>query len=146
MNNETLLIVVALIGGAAVSLQGQFMGQLDRQIGTAESVFITYASGALVALLMIVAMKGGQLVNGIGNAPWYAYTSGLLGLVIVASLGFTIPRMGMTKAFTLILAAQFLLAALIDHYGLFGSTVRSFDWKQLSGIGLIITGVAVLIR
>ncbi|WP_426416466.1 DMT family transporter [Aestuariirhabdus sp. LZHN29] len=146
MNNEALLVAVALTGGAAISLQGQFMGQLDRQIGTAESVFFTYGSGALIALVMILMMKGGQLANGLANVPWYTYTSGLLGLVIVASIGFTIPRMGMTKAFTLILAAQFLLAALIDHFGLFGSTVRTFDWKQLAGIGMILSGVVVLTR
>ncbi|RRJ84106.1 DMT family transporter [Aestuariirhabdus litorea] len=146
MSNEAVLVAVALIGGVAVSLQGQFMGQLDRQIGTAESVFITYGMGALIALLIILMMKGGQLATNIANVPWYTLSSGLLGLVIVASIGFTIPRMGMTKAFTLLLAAQFLLAALIDHFGWFGSTVRTFDWKQLAGVGLILSGVMLLTR
>ena len=35
------LIFLALISGLAVTLQGQFMGLMDRALGTKESIFIT---------------------------------------------------------------------------------------------------------
>ena len=42
------LILLAIVAGIAVALQGQFMGLLDRGFGTRESIFVTYAGGALV--------------------------------------------------------------------------------------------------
>jgi hypothetical protein len=42
------LIFLAFVAGLAVTLQGQFMGLMDRALGTKESIFITYASGGLI--------------------------------------------------------------------------------------------------
>jgi len=39
-----LQVLIAFAAGIAVTLQGQFMGLLDRTLGTRESVFITYGS------------------------------------------------------------------------------------------------------
>jgi transporter family-2 protein len=36
-----VLVILAVVGGVAATLQGQFMGLIDRGIGTIESVFIT---------------------------------------------------------------------------------------------------------
>ena len=46
-------ILLALVGGIAVTLQGQFMGIMDQGIGTRESVFITYAGGGLMVTILI---------------------------------------------------------------------------------------------
>ncbi len=40
MNSYISLIIIAVIGGITVALQGQFMGLIDKGIGTRESVFI----------------------------------------------------------------------------------------------------------
>jgi transporter family-2 protein len=56
--NISLLVLIAVIGGVAVTLQGQFMGLMDQGIGTRESVCITYVSGGiLVALFMGVPYR-----------------------------------------------------------------------------------------
>ena len=134
MNNETLLIIIAIIGGIAVSLQGQFMGQLDRQIGTAESVFITYGLGAFLAGLIMIYLKGGDLHTLISaKLPWYVYSSGILGIIIVGSISFTVPRLGMAKAFTILLVGQFFVAALVDHFGFFGANLLWIDLNKLAG-------------
>jgi transporter family-2 protein len=73
--------------------------------------------------------------------PWYAFTAGALGLLIVGSIGYVVPRLGLAPGFTLITASQFLLAALIDHFGLFGATARPLDLTR--GLGLVILLVAV---
>ena len=43
--NLLFLILVAAIGGVAVTLQGQLMGIMDKNVGPVESVFITYGVG-----------------------------------------------------------------------------------------------------
>jgi transporter family-2 protein len=95
--NPAVLVILAIIGGIAVALQGHFMGIMDQIIGSKESVFITYASGGVLAALMMIAARGGHL-NAWQNAPWYALTAGALGLVIVGMIGYTVPRLGLTTA------------------------------------------------
>lgn len=51
------------------------------------------------------------------QVPWYAFSTGLLGLVIVGVIGYTAARLGVVVAFTVMLASQFLMAAFFDHYG-----------------------------
>ena len=140
MNSTLILVGIAMAGGMAVTLQGQFMGQMDRNIGTAESVFITYGTGAVVAGLMMLILKGGALSTAFTTVPPYTFMSGVLGLIIIASIGYTVPRLGVTTALTLVLVGQYFLAALLDNNGWFGTPVREIGLKQISGLLVILAG------
>lgn len=139
------LILLAVVGGIAVALQGQFMGLLDRTLGTRESIFVTYASGGLIITLLMLAFRGGNLKNW-QAVPWYAFGTGILGLIIVGSIGYVVPRLGLAKGFTLIVASQFVIAALIDHFGFFGAAVRPLDVARWAGLSLILLGVWIVVR
>jgi bacterial/archaeal transporter family-2 protein len=139
------LILLALIGGMAVTLQGQFMGVMDSVIGTRESVFITYASGGLVVTFVMLFLRGGNL-RATASVPWYVFGAGLLGLLIVGTIGFTVPRLGLTSALTLVIAGQFLASILIEQFGWFGSPVRTVEWSRLIGILILLLGVWLTTR
>ena len=145
MTNYITLITVAALGGIAVTLQGQFMGLMDQRLGTKTSVFITYASGGLLATLAVL-LSGGCNLKGWQNVPWYAFSAGLLGVFIVGTVSYTVPRLGLTAAFTILVAAQFIIAALLDHFGLLGGAVRPLDLSRLLGIGILILGVWLIMR
>src|SRR4030065_287164 len=57
-------LLIALVSGAAITLQGQFMGLLDRTLGTKESVFITYGSGGVRGTLLLLGRRGGDRAAG----------------------------------------------------------------------------------
>ena len=141
----TGLIILAAIGGVAVTIQGQFMGLLDKNIGTLESVFITYASGGMLAAVAMIASRGGNL-KAVQTVPWYALSAGLVGLVIVGTISYTVPRLGLSKAFTVIVASQFLVASILDHYGLLGAAVRPMDLSRLAGMILLVAGVWLIVK
>jgi transporter family-2 protein len=143
--STVFLISIAIMGGIAVTLQGQFMGLLDRGLGTIESVFVTYAGGGLIITLLMIAFRGGNLKNWQG-VPWYAFGSGILGLIIVGSIGYVVPRLGVAKGFTLIIASQFMIASLIDHFGFFGAAVRPMDMMRSLGLGLMLLGVWLVVK
>ncbi|MBP1738204.1 MAG: hypothetical protein H6Q48_497 [Deltaproteobacteria bacterium] len=145
MTNYLTLITVAALGGIAVSLQGQFMGMMDQRLGTKASVFITYASGGLLATLAVL-LSGGVNLKGWQNVPWYAFSTGLLGVFIVGTISYTVPRLGLTAAFTILVAAQFIIAALLDHFGLLGAAVRPLDLSRWLGIAILILGVWLIMR
>lgn len=145
MNGLATLFLIAVIGGAAVALQAQFMGLMDQGIGTKESVFITYAGGGILASIVILIGGGGNL-RAWREVPWYALSAGALGLVIVGVIGYAVPRLGLSKAFTIIITAQFIVAALLDHFGWLGAAVRPLGMAQWLGIGFLISGVWLMIK
>jgi transporter family-2 protein len=73
-------------------------------------------------------------------------SAGVLGLVIVTTIGYTVPRLGLSKAFTIIVATQFLIAALLDHFGLLGAVMRPLDLSRLLGFGVLILGVWLIMK
>lgn len=145
MSNTIFLISVALIGGVFVTIQAQFMGLLDKNIGTIESVFITYGGGGLCIGLIMLLCRGGNL-GAFNTVPWHTLLSGIIGLVIVGSIGFATPRLGLVPASTLLVAAQFISAALIDHFGLLGADVRLLTPSRICGMGLMMLAIWLIIR
>lgn len=145
MSTSLSLIIIAAVGGIAVTLQAQFMGLMDKQIGTLESVFITYGGGGLLVGLAMLLIRGGNLSAWQG-VPWYALTSGALGLVIVGSIGYGTSRLGLVTAMTIIIAAQFIAGAVIDHFGLLGADLRPLNLTRISGVGLMLMGTWLVIR
>jgi transporter family-2 protein len=107
-------------------------------------VFITYGGGgALIALVMLLR-RGGNLAQ-MGAVPWYAFLSGVLGLVIVGALGYGATRLGLTVTLTLMVGAQFLAGAVMDHFGILGAMVP-LDASRLAGMGLLLAGVWLIVR
>jgi len=145
MESTFWLALVAATGGVAVALQAQFMGVLDRGVGTLEAIFITYGGGGLMIGLVLLLMRGGNLAAW-PSLPWYTLTSGFLGLIIVGAIGYSAPRLGLIAALTVIVAAQYITGALVEQYGLFGAASRPLDSGRLLGIGSMLFGTWLLVR
>ncbi|GJM41760.1 MAG: hypothetical protein DHS20C20_20420 [Ardenticatenaceae bacterium] len=133
------------MGGVAVVLQAQFMGVLDQQIGTIESVFITYGSGGLLVGVTMLLLRGGNLAAW-REVPSYFLLTGILGVIIVGTIGYVTPRLGLVTAFTVLIATQFVLGGIIDHFGWFGAEIRPLDPTKLLGVGVLLLGVWLIIR
>jgi len=145
VSNFTVLTIVAAVAGVAMTAQAQLMGHLDRSMGTIESVFITYGTGAVVIGLIMLAMRGGNLGEW-HIAPWYAYSAGLLGLVIVGCIGYATPKLGLALTLTIAVATQFTMAAIVHHFGLLGADQQPMDVSKLSGMAAILFGVWLMVR
>ena len=48
---------------------------------------------------------------------------------------------GLTTAFTIIVATQFAVPVMLDHFGWLGAAARPIDMMRLVGVGAIIAGV-----
>ena len=145
MSTLTPLIIIAAIGGISITLQAQFMGLMDRQMGTLESVFITYGGGGLLIGLVMLLNRGGNLAAW-QSVPWYAFFAGALGLVIVGTIGYSTARLGLVTVLTIIVAAQFITGAFLDHFGVLGADLRPLDPTRIAGIGLLLLGTWLIVR
>lgn len=145
MENLLILLGIAIVAGVAVTLQSNFMGVMTHLMGTRESVFITYGSGGLLIALLLLASGGGKLAAW-RSVPAYTLTAGILGLIIVGTLGYATARYGLVVTFAVVLVAQYGSAALIDHFGWLGATVRPIDGVRLLGIALLLIGAWLTMR
>jgi len=136
-------LFVGVIGGMAASFQASFVGLIEEKFSTLTSVFITYVGGG--ALMTIIFFGSGGRLPEWRAVPWYTYLAGPLGLVIIASLSFTVPRMGAATATTLFVTAWLILNAISDHFGWFG-VVQPLQLTRLAGIAALLVGTYLMVR
>lgn len=139
------LIIIAAVGGIAVALQAQLMGSIDKHVGTLESVFVTYGGGGFIIGIIMILLRGGNL-SGLSQVPWYTLLAGPTGLVLIAAIGYSVPRLGLVPAFTVLVAAQFMTAALVDQFGLFGAEIRQISLSRVAGILVMLAGIWLTLR
>ncbi|MEZ4631321.1 MAG: DMT family transporter [Deinococcales bacterium] len=140
-----LIFLICIMGGIATVFQSQFMGLIEKRLGLLEAVFITYGGGALVIGLIMLFAQGGKLGHW-RSLPLYALSTGVLGLILIAALSLSVPRVGLVMTFTIFVATQFILGGIIDHFGLFGAEVRSLTGLRLLGVITLLLGVWLIVR
>ena len=64
----------------------------------------------------------------------------------LGSISFSVPRLGLVATITILVASQFILGALIDHYGWLAAEIRPFTMQKFAGIGILMFGVWLIIR
>jgi len=139
------IIFIGVLSGVAVGLQSPLASMITQRLGMMESIFIIHLGGALLILVPLLFLRGGNLGNW-RSLPWYALGAGALGLVVVGGVSFMIPRVGVAAAITLIIAGQLVLSAVLDHYGLLGVDVRHLNLPRVLGLLLVFFGAWLTVR
>jgi transporter family-2 protein len=145
MNSILLVILIALAGGVAVALQSPLASMLSQRLGILESIFIIHIGGAVFSLVPLLLLGGGRLGQWRG-APWYALCAGIFGLVVIAAVSYTIPRIGVAASVITIVAGQLAVSTFLDQYGLLGTQIRPLDTTRLVGLLVVMLGVWLTVR
>lgn len=145
MEVATFAMIFALVGGMAAQVQSPLSSMLGQKLGILSSIFIVHLGGALVSLVVLIAL-GGENIRAWRSLPWYALAAGALGLVTVGSLSFAISRLGSAQTVTLFIVGQLLLAAVVDHFGWLGVPAHPMDLKRLAGMTVLIFGAWLITR
>lgn len=95
--------------------------------------------------LVILLLRGGNLGAAPGM-PWYVYTAGLFGLIIIGTLSLSVGELGLVPALVLITVSQFVVGALINHFGLLGATVDPIDLGKVAGLALLGIGTYLVLK
>ena len=77
----------------------------------------------------------------LASRPRYLLLAGILVAFYVLSMTVIVPKFSVGNAIFFVLIGQLLCAAIIDHFGLFGSQPVALSWPRLSGLLLMATGV-----
>jgi transporter family-2 protein len=139
--------LLTLVAGIAGSVQVALMSRLGERIGVLEALgFSTALTAVLAALLVLVARRS---LAGFGRAfeqPWWMLLGGVMGLLIVFTVTYAGPRIGVAATVGILIAGQLAMGAAIDRWGLFRSEQIPLGWPRLVGIALLAVGAALSLR
>ena len=123
------------------------MSRLGERIGVLQALaFSTLLTAALAAIVLAGARRS---LAGYGHAvqqPWWTLLGGVAGLLIVFTVTYAGPRIGVAATVGILIAGQLVMGAAIDRWGLFGSARIALHWPRLVGIGLLAVGAALSLR
>jgi len=140
-----LALLVGFLGGAAIAFQSPLASLMSQRIGWLESAFVVHIGGALLAGVPLLLLAGGRLSDW-RQVPPVALACGVLGVGLIAAVSYTIPRIGVTATVASVISAQFVIGAVLDHFGLIGTEIRPFGLVRAAGIGVLFLGIWLVSR
>jgi len=145
MQSIIVIILIGLVGGVAVGIQAPLSSMISQRLGIMESIFIVHLGGAIAVLIPLLIYGGGKLGNW-RQIPWYALCAGVFGLVVIFSMSYMIPRIGVATALIILLAGQLFIGTVLDHFGLLGAAVRPLDITRIFGLTIVLLGVWLSVK
>lgn len=138
-------MIAALISGALMSIQGIFNTQVTEKTGSWITNTFVQLTGFLVCLCIwfVRERKMTSFMDLMRVEPKYLLTGGILGAFITFTVILGMSSLGPAKAVMLIVAAQLIVAYLIEVFGWFGVEKVGFDWMKLLGTLLFLAGIVV---
>lgn len=135
-----VVIVVGIIAGTAIVLQSTFSATLSGFIGRWQTAFLVHIVGTFAALVPLYLFRHEANWLNLGKAPWYLYLGGVIGVIIIFTVAYTVSKAGVTGGISLIIASQLIITLLIDHFGWFGVDIRPVSWVKLAGVAFLFLG------
>ncbi len=136
-------ILIALISGALMSIQGVFNTEVTKQT----SIWVSSGWVQLTAFLTCIVLwlfTGRQEVGGLWQVqPWYMLAGGVLGALITYTVIKSVGSLGPAHSALLIVVAQIVVAYGIEVFGLFGVEKTSWEWKKAIGVLIAIIGIVM---
>jgi transporter family-2 protein len=147
VSGSALATGLAIAAGLAGSVQVAIMSRLGERIGVLGALAFATALTAVVAVLILLVAKGslGAFSRAV-QQPWWMLLGGIMGLLIVFTITYSGPRIGVAATVGILIAGQLAMGAAIDRWGLFGSERIALHWPRLLGIGLLAAGAALSLK
>ena len=132
----------SIIAGISMSIQGVFNTRLSEKIGTWQTNVFIQGTAFILATLILILLRGGDFSN-IKQVNKLYLTGGIFAVIITFTVMQGMKLIGITTAVSTILVAQIVAAALIDNFGIFGTSHVKFDFTKIIGLITMITGIII---
>jgi transporter family-2 protein len=143
---SVFFIALAVTAGAVLPLQAAINARLASLVGS--PLWAACISGAVLTVALAVfaaaTLRAGPRVDGLLGAPWWIWTGGLCGAVLLSATTATAPRLGTANMVALIMAGQAICSLLLDKYGALGLPVLPLTGKRIAAAVLLLAGAALM--
>ena len=146
-SRQTFWQLMAVLSGClSASITGAY-AQLASIVGNpVQATTVAFFVATLALLLFCTCLGKTQLVGKACSReyPWWMWTGGLCGAVIVFGNAWLVPKVGVGVFSMALLVGQLGLSMLMEHHGWLGAPRKRISWLQILGILLMLAGVALI--
>lgn len=137
-------ILIAVLSGALMSLQGVLNTGVTKHSGIWVTASFVQASALIVCLVAFFTTgRQGSFASLLRIEHKYMLLGGALGAFITYTVIKSVDTLGPAVANMFIITAQMIVAYLIEAFGLCGCEKTPFEWRKIIGLTLIIAGIIV---
>ena len=136
-------ILIALISGALMSIQGVFNTEVTKQTSLWVSTGWVQFSAFLVCILAWF-FTGRDSIGALWQVEnKYTLLGGVIGAFITITVIQSMGSLGPAKAAMLIVISQLVVAYIIELLRLFGVEKAAFEWRKILGMAIAILGIVI---
>ena len=140
---QILLILLVVLGGMGLSVEGGLLGPLGGEVGHLWATFTIFGFGAALAFLLVLFFSPRNSPSYFAQPGWQL-TGGILGPGYVVILTLASPIIGLAMTMIGILAGQIFKSLIIDHFGWFGNVRRRIDARRITALIFIIVALLLI--
>ena len=137
-------ILVALLSGALMSLQGIFNTEVTKQSSIWAAAGWVQLTAFLTCVVLYFFTGRGEIWGMFSIDRKYMLLGGVMGAFITWTVIKSMDGLGPAKATLLIVVTQILVSYIAEVFGLFGVEKAAFEWRKLIGAALAIAAQGVL--
>lgn len=152
MNHPTTFFLIAigigLVAGGLLGTQPSVNGSLGKSVAhPLQASLISFGSGTAILLAVTIAIGGfpPKFVVSPRILPWWIWCGGAIGVVMVSTSLFIVPRIGSLPWFAAVMTGQTIAALFLDHFGLLGNPKTPVSPLRLIGTLLLVLGVLTIV-
>ena len=134
-------ILISLLSGALMSVQGVFNTQVNKTTGIwTANVFVQFTA-------MLVCLGGWLWKERTPFSrlwmvePKYMLLGGVIGAFITFTVIKGMELLGPARSVMLIVVSQLIVAYVIELFGMFGVEKQPFEWRKAIGMAITIGGI-----
>ena len=143
---KILFVLIAVAAGMGSALESGGNSMLQKTIDSPLWAVALVAMVSLAAALILALAFGGPLpaLSAMSNAPWWAWTGGLFGVLFLFATVYVSPKLGTGIFIATIVTASTLMSLAMDNFGLLGVEIHKAGIGRIVGWLLMTAGVACI--
>ncbi|MGE6386012.1 DMT family transporter [Pseudomonas sp. NPDC078416] len=140
------LFLLAAAAGVMIPLQAVVNARLGRAIGGPlwAAALSSVAVAIVLASLALVSGKPWPRLSQMTYLPWWAWTGGLCGAVVLSATTAAAPRIGAANMIALVMTGQVIAAMTLDRLGWFEMAVQPFGVQRVAAAALLVAGAVLM--
>jgi transporter family-2 protein len=138
--------LLVILAGMLLATQPPSTAALAKSSGYASfAALVSFVTGIFVVLIYFFIESHGKIdwVN-LKNVPWYGWIGGFIGAYYIICISLFTRDLGASVLVAILIAAQVVVAAILDHFALMDLPERRMTWMRAGGDVLILVGAGLL--
>ena len=136
-------ILIALLSGALMSIQGVFNTQVTKQTDLWVSTGWVQLSAFAVCIAAWLFTGRSSISALLDVSPKYMLLGGVICAFITVTVIQSMSALGPARSVMLIVISQLIIAYVIELLGMFGVDKQPLEWRKVIGMAVSIVGIII---